>query len=147
MAFVYKLNTVLYSLVKLPLISQRQETLLKEYKQKSKSNKFVDRRFGEYDTKMAPEDKILKRFALERQVEYIPERMLSYWLRPSIYAHVMGLVLKRMQDKKNIYNLNEEEELTHFGQSLSEIEKLNDMVDSDSESEDKGLLSGMLDVL
>nr|XP_023649092.1 nucleolar protein 14 [Paramormyrops kingsleyae]XP_023649093.1 nucleolar protein 14 [Paramormyrops kingsleyae]XP_023649094.1 nucleolar protein 14 [Paramormyrops kingsleyae] len=95
-------------------IKKRQETLLKEYKQKSKSNKFVDRRFGEYDTKMAPEDKILKRFALERQ---------------------------RMQDKKNIYNLNEEEELTHFGQSLSEIEKLNDVVDSDSESEDKGLLS------
>lgn len=47
---------------------QRKETLLKEYKHKTKANKFIDRRFGEYDTKMAPEDKILKRFAMERQV-------------------------------------------------------------------------------
>lgn len=35
---------------------------------KNKVNSFVDRRFGEYDNKMAPEDKILKRFAMERQV-------------------------------------------------------------------------------
>lgn len=47
---------------------QRKNTLLKEYKQKDKANKFIDRRFGEYDTKMAPEDKILQRFSLERQV-------------------------------------------------------------------------------
>ncbi|KAJ8402380.1 hypothetical protein AAFF_G00368690 [Aldrovandia affinis] len=96
---------------------KRKETLLKEYKQKDKNNKFIDRRFGEYDTKMAPEDKILKRFAMERQ---------------------------RTHDKKDIYNLNEEEELTHYGQSLAEIEKLNDAVDSDSDSEEKGLLSAEL---
>lgn len=47
---------------------QRKETLLKEYKLKNKSSKFIDRRFGEYDTKMAPEDKILQRFAMERKV-------------------------------------------------------------------------------
>lgn len=47
---------------------QRKETLLKEYKHKNKANKLIDRRFGEYDTKMAPEDKILQRFAMERQV-------------------------------------------------------------------------------
>lgn len=35
---------------------------------KNKTNKLIDRRFGEYDTKMAPEDKILQRFAMERQV-------------------------------------------------------------------------------
>ncbi|XP_036385181.1 nucleolar protein 14 [Megalops cyprinoides] len=98
-------------------IKKRKETLLKEYKQKDKSNKFIDRRFGEYDTKMAPEDKILKRFAMERQ---------------------------RVHEKKDIYNLNEEEELTHYGQSLAEIEKLNDVLDSDSESEEKGLLSAEL---
>ncbi|KAJ8286624.1 hypothetical protein GJAV_G00041280 [Gymnothorax javanicus] len=98
-------------------IQKRKGTLLKEYKQKGKSNKFVDRRFGEYDTKMAPEDKILKRFALERQ---------------------------RTHEKRDIYNLNEEEELTHYGQSLAEIEKFNDVVDSDSDSEEKGLLSAEL---
>ncbi|XP_028272935.1 nucleolar protein 14 [Parambassis ranga] len=98
-------------------INKRKETLLKEYKQKNKSNKFIDRRFGEYDTKMAPEDKILQRFAMERQ-----------------HGH----------DKKDVYNLNEEEELTHYGQSLAEMEKFNDIAHSDDESEDKGLLSAEL---
>lgn len=41
-----------------------------------------------------------------------------------------------------MYNLNEEEELTHYGQSLAEMEKFNDVVNSDDESEEKGLLSG-----
>lgn len=50
--------------------------------------------------------------------------------------------LQRTQDKKNMYNLNEEEELTHYGQSLSEMEKLNDMVDSDDDADEKGMLSG-----
>ncbi|MBN3322136.1 NOP14 protein, partial [Atractosteus spatula] len=98
-------------------IKKRKETLLKEYKLKNKANKIIDRRFGEYDTKMAPEEKILKRFALERQ---------------------------RIHDKKDIYNLNEEEELTHYGQSLADIEKLNDVVESDSDTEEKGLLSAEL---
>ncbi|XP_041916607.1 nucleolar protein 14 isoform X2 [Alosa sapidissima] len=98
-------------------INKRKNTLLKEYKQKGKANKFIDRRFGEYDTKMAPEDKILQRFSLERQ---------------------------RTLEKKDIYNLNEDEELTHYGQSLAEMEKLNDIVDSDSDSEEKGLLSAEL---
>ncbi|XP_035524222.1 nucleolar protein 14 [Morone saxatilis] len=98
-------------------INKRKETLLKEYKQKNKSNKLIDKRFGEYDTKMAPEDKILQRFAMERQ---------------------------RVHEKKDVYNLNEEEELTHYGQSLAEMEKYNDIVNSDDESEEKGLLSAEL---
>uniref|UniRef100_A0A3P9LV19 NOP14 nucleolar protein homolog (yeast) n=1 Tax=Oryzias latipes TaxID=8090 RepID=A0A3P9LV19_ORYLA len=98
-------------------INKRKETLLKEYKQKNKASKFVDRRLGEYDAKIAPEDKILQRFALERQ---------------------------RIHEKKDMYNLNEEEELTHYGQSLAEMEKFNDMVNSDDESEEKGLLSAEL---
>lgn len=98
-------------------ITKRKETLLKEYRQKNKSSKFLDKRFGEYDTKMAPEDKILQRFTMERQ---------------------------RSHDKKDIYNLNEEEELTHYGQSLAEIEKFMDAVGSDDESEEKGLLSAEL---
>nr|XP_057910411.1 nucleolar protein 14 [Doryrhamphus excisus] len=98
-------------------INKRKETLLKEYKQKNKSNKLIDRRLGEYDSKMDPEDKILQRFAMERQ---------------------------RAHDKKDLYNLNEEEELTHYGQSLSEIEKFTDLVNSDDETEEKGLLSAEL---
>lgn len=56
------------TLILLSFSPQRKETLLKEYKLKNKSSKFIDRRFGEYDTKMAPEDKILQRFAMERKV-------------------------------------------------------------------------------
>ncbi|KAJ3605299.1 hypothetical protein NHX12_027348 [Muraenolepis orangiensis] len=87
-------------------INKRKETLLKEHQNKHKANKFIDRRFGEYDTNMAPEDKILERFSMERQ---------------------------RLHDKKDLFNLNEEEELTHYGQSLAEMEKFNDLVDSDTE--------------
>lgn len=50
--------------------------------------------------------------------------------------------VQRNHDKKDVYNLNEEEELTHYGQSLAEMEKFNDNVNSDDESEEKGLLSG-----
>lgn len=48
---------------------------------------------------------------------------------------------QRGHDKKDVYNLNEDEELTHYGQSLAEMEKF-DIVNSDDESEEKGLLSG-----
>lgn len=98
-------------------IQKRKETLLKEFRLKDKNNKFIDRRFGEYDSKLTPEEKILQRFTLERQ---------------------------RTQDRKDLYNLNEEEELTHYGQSLAEMEKMTDVIDSDSDSEEKGLLSAEL---
>lgn len=51
-------------------------------------------------------------------------------------------LFQRVHDKKDVYNLNEEEELTHYGQSLAEMEKFNDIGNSDDESEEKGLLSG-----
>ncbi|XP_015718376.1 nucleolar protein 14 [Coturnix japonica] len=98
-------------------IQKRTQTLLKEYKEKEKTNVFKDKRFGEYNTKISPEEKMIKRFTLERQQNY---------------------------GKKNIYNLNEDEELTHFGQSLAEIEKLNDIVDSDSDTDERGALSAEL---
>ncbi|NXF35567.1 NOP14 protein, partial [Nyctibius bracteatus] len=84
---------------------------------KEKTNVFKDKRFGEYNTKISPEEKMIRRFTLERQQNY---------------------------GKKNIYNLNEDEELTHYGQSLAEIEKLNDIVDSDSDTEERGTLSAEL---
>ncbi|KAM4781295.1 nucleolar protein 14 [Cyanocitta cristata] len=98
-------------------IKKRNQTLLKEYKEREKTNVFKDKRFGEYNTKITPEEKMIRRFALERQQNY---------------------------GKKNIYNLNEDEELTHYGQSLAEIEKLNDIVDSDSDPEEGGTLSAEL---
>ncbi|NXC82811.1 NOP14 protein, partial [Cercotrichas coryphoeus] len=98
-------------------IKKRNQTLLKEYKEREKTNVFKDKRFGEYNAKITPEEKMIRRFALERQQNY---------------------------GKKNIYNLNEDEELTHYGQSLAEIEKLNYIVDSDSDTEERGTLSAEL---
>ncbi|ELW62764.1 Nucleolar protein 14 [Tupaia chinensis] len=98
-------------------IRKRTQTLLKEYKERDKSNVFKDKRFGEYNTNISPEEKMMKRFALEQQ---------------------------RHHEKKNIYNLNEDEELTHYGQSLADIEKHNDIVDSDSDTEERGTLSAEL---
>ncbi|XP_051960872.1 nucleolar protein 14 [Xyrauchen texanus] len=97
-------------------INKRKETLLKEFRMKDKSNKFIDRRFAEYDNKITPEEKILQRFTLERQRTH----------------------------GKDMFNLNEEEELTHYGQSLAEMEKMTDVIDSDSDSEERGLLSAEL---
>lgn len=98
-------------------IQKRTQTLLKEYKERNKSNVFTDRRFGEYNSSISAEEKMMRRFALEQQ---------------------------RQHEKKNIYNLNEDEELTHYGQSLADIEKHNDIVDSDSDTEERGTLSAEL---
>ncbi|XP_057562570.1 nucleolar protein 14 isoform X2 [Hippopotamus amphibius kiboko] len=98
-------------------LRKRSQTLLKEYKERDKSNVFRDKRFGEYNTHISPEEKMLKRFALEQQ---------------------------RQHEKKSTYRLNEDEELTHYGQSLADVEKCNDVVDSDSDAEDQGALSAEL---
>ncbi|KAF4013207.1 hypothetical protein G4228_004504 [Cervus hanglu yarkandensis] len=98
-------------------LQKRTQTLLKEYKERDKSSVFRDKRFGEYNSSISPEEKMMKRFALEQQ---------------------------RQHEKKSIYNLNEDEELTHYGQSLADIEKHNDIVDSDSDAEDRGVLSAEL---
>ncbi|XP_036130896.1 nucleolar protein 14 [Molossus molossus] len=98
-------------------IQKRTQTLLKEYKERDKSNVFLDKRFGEYNSNISAEEKMTRRFALEQQ---------------------------RQHEKRNIYNLNEDEELTHYGQSLADIEKHNDIVDSDSDTEERGALSAEL---
>ncbi|KAG8508660.1 Nucleolar protein 14, partial [Galemys pyrenaicus] len=98
-------------------IQKRTQTLLREYKERDKASVFADRRLGEYGRGVSPEDKMMRRFALEQQ---------------------------RQHEKKSIYNLNEDEELTHYGQSLADIEKHHDIVDSDSDAEERGMLSAEL---
>lgn len=58
------------------------------------------------------------------------------------FSASLCFISQRVHDKKDLYNLNEDEELTHYGQSLAEMEKFNDLMNSDDESEEKGLLSG-----
>lgn len=50
---------------------QRQDTLLVEYKNKQKTNRFVDQRIGENDPSASLEDKLLERFASEKKVRQI----------------------------------------------------------------------------
>lgn len=63
---------------------------------KHKVGEFIDRRFGQNDTNMTVEEKMLERFAKEKQ---------------------------KKLEKSAIYQLeSDNEELTHFGQSLSNVE-------------------------
>ncbi|XP_057215772.1 nucleolar protein 14 [Triplophysa rosa] len=59
-------------------------------------------------------------------------------------THLVYRSVMRTQERKDKYNLNEEEELTHFGQSLAEMEKMTDVIDSGSDTEENGLLSAEL---
>ncbi|XP_042212152.1 nucleolar protein 14-like isoform X2 [Homarus americanus] len=89
-------------------VKKRERTLLQEYKVRNKSNVFVDRRIGENDSNMDPEKKMVLRLAAEK---------------------------KRQFNKKSLFNLNDDEELTHGGFSLDA--NLNDKLNiSDDEDDD-----------
>lgn len=93
---------------------QRKKTLLKEYQEKGRSGGIVDRRFGENDPTMTPEERMLERFTREHQ---------------------------RMS-KNATFNLEDEDELTHYGQSLSKLDDFDNVglgLDDDDE-EDGGML-------
>ncbi|KAG8936172.1 nucleolar complex protein 14 [Tulasnella sp. 418] len=74
-------------------IEQRRKTLLVEYDKRSRAGGLIDRRFGENDPNMTPEEKMLERFTKERQ-----------------------------RASKVNFNLEDDEDLTHYGQSLSAMD-------------------------
>ncbi|XP_043237470.1 nucleolar protein 14-like [Amphibalanus amphitrite] len=88
-------------------LKKRKLTLLRELKTRTKSNEFVDRRIGEKTKGMSAEDRLAARFAAER----------------------------KKQNKQTLFNLEDNTELTHMGQTLSEIEKYEDPR-SDDEGDD-----------
>ena len=91
---------------------QRTKTLLKEYQDKDRSGGILDRRFGENDPTMTPEERMLERFTRERKRE----------------------------SKGALFNLEEEDELTHYGQSLSKLDDFDNIglgLD-DNDEEDTG---------
>ncbi|XP_033104481.1 nucleolar protein 14-like [Anneissia japonica] len=90
--------------------NKRKETLLKEYLNRKKSNLFVDKRLGENDPNMSVEEKMMQRFAFEKQ---------------------------KSHEKSAAYNLNEEEDLTHYGQSIADIEQFEDQEESDHDEDGK----------
>ncbi|KAF3407381.1 putative nucleolar complex protein 14 [Talaromyces pinophilus] len=81
---------------------RRRETLLKELHSRNKTGGIMDRRFGENDPSMTPEERAAERFARESQ---------------------------RKMRKENMFNLEEDDEeeleLTHGGRSLSFGETIN----------------------
>ncbi|KAI5847010.1 nucleolar protein 14 [Tricharina praecox] len=92
----------------------RKRTLLVEMQKRNKVGGIVDRRFGENDPTMAPEDRMLERFTREKQ------------------RRVRG---------GEIFNLEDEDELTHFGKSLGGLREigqglLKDDFDGEEDNED-----------
>ncbi|KAL8777460.1 MAG: hypothetical protein Q9213_007857 [Squamulea squamosa] len=99
----------------------RRQTLLKEMQRRKKVGGILDRRFGENDPKMTPEEKALERFVKEKQ---------------------------RGSRKDTLFDLeddDDDEELTHFGQSLSfdKTSNIDDFQEEGLSSEDgSDLLDG-----
>ena len=95
-------------------MTNRKATLLTEYKTRTKSNKVVDRRIGERDATMTIEDKMMERVMFERK--------------------------QSAKVKRGIFNLNDdlEDEELRFGQTLAEVER----IDDDGEEEEEGLGGG-----
>ncbi|PZC78240.1 hypothetical protein B5X24_HaOG202491 [Helicoverpa armigera] len=99
-------------------IQKRKETLGTEMKLMHKTNAFIDRRIGEKNTQLSAEDRMVARFAAERAKQH---------------------------NKKNIYNLADDEVLTHRGQTLEQIEKFDDPRSDDEEDEDGRKFGGLGD--
>ncbi|KAI0322492.1 Nop14-like protein [Amylostereum chailletii] len=96
-------------------IDQRKKTLLKEFEDKGRVGGLVDRRFGENDPTMTPEERMLERFTREKQ----------------------------RASKGAAFNLEEEDELTHYGQSISKFDDFdNSGLVLDDEDDPKGQIDG-----
>ncbi|RVE42154.1 hypothetical protein evm_013194 [Chilo suppressalis] len=99
-------------------IQKRKETLGTEMKLMNKTNAFIDKRIGEKNNQLSSEDRMIARFAAERV---------------------------RQHSKKNIYNLADDEILTHRGQTLEQIEKFDDPRSSDEDDDDGRKFGGLDD--
>lgn len=88
-------------------IDLRKKTLLKEFEEKGRAGGILDRRFGENDPTLTPEERMLERFTRERQ-----------------------------RASNGAFNLEDDVDLTHYGQSLSKLDDFDDVgfkLDSDEE--------------
>lgn len=89
---------------------KRKETLGREFLQKNKTNKFKDNRIGRFG--MSEEDAANARFIAERLQQF------------------------KTKKKQSKFNLNENEEvLTHKGQTLEEIQQFHDTISDDDDDE------------
>nr|XP_014100713.2 nucleolar protein 14 homolog [Bactrocera oleae] len=96
-------------------VRKRKDTLAVEYQNKHKTNKFRDRRIGRFqNSNQLSEDVINARF-------------------------VAAKVEQLKQNKASRYNLNDDDILTHRGQTLEEIEHFRDERSDDDDLEDDKL--------
>ncbi|KAF8592596.1 Nop14-like protein [Ramaria rubella] len=96
-------------------IEQRKKTLLVEYEQKNHSGGIVDRRFGENNPTVTPEERMLERFTRERQ----------------------------RASKGMAFNLEDEDDLTHYGQSLSAMDDFDGVgLGLEDNEQDNGQIDG-----
>ncbi|KAG1904084.1 Nop14-like protein [Suillus fuscotomentosus] len=93
-------------------MEQREKTLLKEIQDRRRVGGVIDKRFGENDPSMSLEERMLERFTQERQ----------------------------RASKGAAFNLEGEEHLTHYGQSLSNLDHFDDVGLPMDEDEDEGQL-------
>jgi nucleolar protein 14 len=89
----------------------RKQTLLIEYGQDNKANAFIDRRFGEDDASIPEEDKMLMRFQKEKQ--------------------------RQLRKGRNDFSLDDDEDLTHFGQSIGDNAMLHDISGEDNSGDEE----------
>jgi nucleolar protein 14 len=83
---------------------------LKEWEDRNRAGGIIDRRFGENDPSLTLEERMLERFTRERQ----------------------------RASKGVAFNLEDEEELTHYGQSLSKLDDFDNVgLRFDSEDEEE----------
>ncbi|KAL4706951.1 hypothetical protein ACJJTC_005220 [Scirpophaga incertulas] len=99
-------------------IQKRKETLGTEMKLMNKTNAFIDKRIGEKNNQLSAEDRMIARFAAERAKQH---------------------------SKKNLFNLADDEILTHRGQTLEQIEKFDDPRSSDEEDVEGRKFGGLDD--
>lgn len=98
-------------------LKRRKDTLGKEFANKNKTNKFVDKRIGRFS--MTREESANARFMAEQLNKF------------------------KKQTKQSKYNLSDETVLTHKGQTLLEIEQFKDAVSEEEDIDDEEL--GKLD--
>ncbi|KAJ2005963.1 nucleolar complex protein 14 [Coemansia thaxteri] len=102
-------------------VEKRRATIGEERKNKSRSGGVVDRRIGENDPTMDPEEKMLKRFTAERQQQK-----------------------KHSSDMFNLEDGDVEGEmtmLTHYGQSIADMNDFDDNM-ADGSDEEGGAIGG-----
>ncbi|KAJ2606567.1 nucleolar complex protein 14, partial [Coemansia sp. RSA 1694] len=103
-------------------VERRKSTIGEERKNKHRTGGVVDRRIGENDPTMDPEEKMLKRFTAERQ-----KRASSSSSAAAMY---------NLEDGGDVEG--EITSLTHYGQSIGDMDDFNDFGGGDDDDEEGG---------